>query len=142
MKRLVGYPWEAVRALELPAGNYAVFGSAPLLAWGLVTEVGDIDILATRSAWRLACRLGTPVLAPDGDRVVHLASDIDIFNGWFGLDTNAVIRRAEMMDGLPIAQLSDVGGIQTTAGPPQRQGSPRAARGVYEDPTARPKQLD
>ena len=97
-----------MRALELPPKDYAVFGSAPLLAHGLIAEVGDTDILATRSAWQLTQKLGAPVLAPSGDRMVHLASDIDIFNGWLGLDADAIIRRAELMDGLPVACLADV----------------------------------
>ena len=108
VKTLTGYPWEAVRALELIAGDYAVFGSAPLLAYGLIAEVGDIDILATRSAWRSACARRAPVTAPGGDRVIHLTGDIDIFSGWLGLDVDAIISRAETVDGLPVAQLSDV----------------------------------
>lgn len=108
MTQLSGYPWDAVRALDLPAEDYVVFGSAPLLANGLIKEVGDIDLLAIRSAWRAAQVLGIPVLAPSGDRVVHLAPDIDIFDGWLGLEAEAVIRRAELLDGLPIAHLGDV----------------------------------
>lgn len=97
-----------MRALELPTKDYAVFGSAPMLAYGFIAEVGDIDILATRSAWRTAQELGIPVLAPSGDRVVHVAPDIDIFDGWLGLNIDAVIRRAKLIDGLPVAHLSDV----------------------------------
>lgn len=108
IRTLSGPFWEAVRALELPVGDYAVFGSAPLLARGLVAEVGDIDLLATRSAWQRACLLGTPETAPGGDQVVRLGSDIDIFDGWLGLDVDAIISRAETVDGLPIAHLCDV----------------------------------
>ncbi len=97
-----------MRALGLPAEDYAIFGSAPLLAHGLIAEVGDIDIVATRSAWQLAQKLGSPAPAPGGDRVVHLAPDIDIYDGWLGLDAEAIIRRAELLDGLPVAHLSDV----------------------------------
>lgn len=107
-KILNGHLWAAVRALELPPDDYAVFGSAPMLAWGLVAEVGDIDLVATRSAWQRACRIETPETAPGGDQVVHVGSGIDIFNGWLSLDIDAVIRRAEMIDGLPVARLSDV----------------------------------
>lgn len=94
--------------LELPAGDYVIFGSAPLLARGIIAEVGDIDLLATRSAWQRACLLGTPETAPGGDRIICIDSGIDIFGGWLGLDVDAVIGRAETIDGLPIAHLSDV----------------------------------
>ena len=94
--------------LELPAGDYVIFGSAPLLARGIIAEVGDIDLLATRSAWQRACLLGTPETARGGDRVIRTDSDIDIFDGWLGLDVDAIVGRAETIDGLPIARLSDV----------------------------------
>ena len=97
-----------VRALELPQNEYVVFGSAPLLAHGLVTDIGDIDLLATGAAWQKAQKLALPKTAPGGDLIVQLTPEVAIFDGWLGLDTDAVIRRAEMWDGLPLAQLADV----------------------------------
>ena len=97
-----------MRALGLPPNAYAVFGSAPLLAHGLIAEVGNIDILAAGSAWRLAQELASPVRAPDGDRVVRLGTDLELYNGWLGLDVDASVRRAELIDGLPIARPDDV----------------------------------
>ncbi len=97
-----------MRALRLPPDAYAVFGSAPLLAHGLIAEVGDIDILAVGSAWRLAQELASPVRAPGGDRVVRLGTDLELYNGWLGLHLDAIVCRAELMDGLPIAHLDDV----------------------------------
>ena len=108
MTQLSGHPWDVVRALELPPKDHAIFGSAPMLVHGLSAEVGDIDILATRSAWRTAQELGIPILAPSGDRVVQPAPEIDIFDGWLSLDVGAIICRAEPLDGLPIAHLGDV----------------------------------
>ncbi|CAA9575709.1 MAG: hypothetical protein AVDCRST_MAG86-2155 [uncultured Truepera sp.] len=40
--------------------------------------------------------------------MVHIAPNLDIFDGWLGLDADAIICRAERIDGLPIAHLSDV----------------------------------
>ncbi len=97
-----------VRALELPQNEYVVFGSAPLLAHGLVTDIGDIDLLATGAAWQKAQTLALPKTAPGGDLIVQLTPELAIFDGWLGLDTDAVIRRAEMWNGLPLAQLADV----------------------------------
>lgn len=56
----------------------------------------------------MAQELATPVRAPNGDWVVHLGADIDVYNSWLGLDADAIIRHAERIDGLPIARLSDV----------------------------------
>lgn len=97
-----------VSAVKLPPQDYAIFGSGPLLAHGLVTHIGDIDILARGSAWLRATKLGRVETAPSGDRVVRLAADIDIFDGWLGMAEDAVIDRAVLIDGLPYADLRDV----------------------------------
>lgn len=106
--QFTGQPWDAVRALALPAGDHAVFGSAPLLAHGLIEEVGDVDLLAVRAAWAQVCSSRPPTRAPGGDEVVRLARGIEVDHGWFGLNVDAIIRRAEVWDGLPIARLEDV----------------------------------
>lgn len=102
---------EAVRALELPADHFVLFGSAPLLAHGLITEVGDIDLLAAGPAWQRAVALAAPAAptrAPGGDQRVRLADGTEVYDGWLGLDVQAILRRAERRDGLPVARLSDV----------------------------------
>ena len=106
--RLRGWPWDIVRALELSLTDYVVFGSAPLLAHGLITEIGDIDILAVGTAWRQVQTLAAVKTAPGGDGVVQVTPELSVFNGWLGLDAHAVIDRAELWDGLPVAQLDDV----------------------------------
>ena len=97
-----------VRALELPRNEYVVFGSAPLLAHGLITSIGDIDLLATGAAWQKAQTLASVETAPGGDLIVQLTPEVAVFDGWLGLDTDAIISRAEVWDGLPLAQLADV----------------------------------
>ena len=106
--QLRGFPWDAVRALELPLGEYVIFGSAPLLAHGLVTTIGDVDILATGSAWQRVQKLGVPKIAPGGDAIIQLSPELAVFDGWLGLDAAGIIRRAEVLGGLPVAQLRDV----------------------------------
>ena len=79
-----------------------------MLAHGLVAEVGDIDLLATGSAWQKAQKLARPKPAPSGDAMVQLTPEVAIFDGWLGLDVDAIISRAEVWDGLPLARLEDV----------------------------------
>ncbi len=42
----------------MPAGDWALHGSAPMLAHGLLSEIHDIDIVARGAAWEAAGRLG------------------------------------------------------------------------------------
>lgn len=108
VRQLKGWPWDAVRALELSLGAYVIFGSAPLLAHGLVSTIGDIDLLATGAAWQKAQRLASPKAAPGGDLIVQLTPELAVFNGWLGLDADAIISRAVVWDSLPLAKLGDV----------------------------------
>ena len=52
--------------------------------------------------------LGSLETAPGGDRVIHLADDTDVFDGWLDMDKDAIIDRAVKLDGLPYASLHDV----------------------------------
>ncbi len=97
-----------VSALCLPPQDYAVFGSGPLLAHGLVEHVGDVDLLARGAAWLKATTLGSLETAPDGDRIIRLADGVDVFDGWLDMDTDAIIDRAVLINGLPFASLHDV----------------------------------
>ena len=38
----------------------------------------------------------------------RLGTDLELYNGWLGLDVDASVRRAELIDGLPIARPDDV----------------------------------
>ena len=114
-----GCPWDEVRALELPVTDYVIFGSAPLLAHGLVAQIGDIDLLARRSAWAQALKFSQPERAPNGDSVIHASPALDIYNGWLGLDVDGIIRRSALIDGLPIAALSDVAVYKRILGRPK-----------------------
>ena len=96
-----------VRALELPGAGWAVFGSGPMLAHGLIPDVGDLDLVATGAAWARALELGPAETGPGGDRVVRLGR-IELFDGWMGLELGALLERAELLYGLRWASLRDV----------------------------------
>jgi hypothetical protein len=96
-----------VLRLELPPHDYVLFGSSPLLAHGLIENVNDVDILARGSAWHHAQTVAKAELAPMGEWRVSL-EDIEIYNAWLGMDVDAIIDRANVINGLPFADLSDV----------------------------------
>jgi hypothetical protein len=98
---------QKVCALELPADDYVLFGSLPLLLHGLIDSVNDIDILARGKAWQHAQTLSQAELAPMGEWRVTLA-DIEIYNAWLGMDVDAIIARAKVIEDLPYADLRDV----------------------------------
>ena len=104
-----GSLFEKLRALRLPASEYAIFGSGPLVAHGLLGEVRDIDLVARGAAWRRAAELGLTQLGTEGDPVVRLEDGrIEVFGGWMGWDIGALIDGAQRIDGLPFARLEDV----------------------------------
>jgi hypothetical protein len=96
-----------VTNLALPKDNYVLFGSLPMLAHGLVTDVNDIDILATNTAWTYAQTLGPVMVSPKGFDLIQL-EHVEIFNEWMGLNIESIFARAVMLHGLPFASLEDV----------------------------------
>jgi hypothetical protein len=96
-----------VSALKLPANDYVLFGSLPLLAYGLLDTVNDIDILARGKAWEQAQTFAKAELAPLGEWRVSFG-DIEIYNAWLGMNVDAIIDKAVVINGLPYAGLRDV----------------------------------
>ena len=109
-----------LKALGLPTEDYAVFGSGPLAVRGLIVEARDLDVVVRGAAWERMTRLGSVQLAPGGYPVVRLESGaIEIFGGWLGWDIQAIIDRAEVIDGLPFARLEDVWAFKRSYGRPK-----------------------
>ncbi len=94
-------------ALGLPVGHYAVHASGVLLAHGLIDEAGDLDVVARGPAWERARTLG-PARAGRCDRVIPVAPDIEVFDGWLGADVDALIAAATWVGGLPCVPLEEV----------------------------------
>jgi hypothetical protein len=119
LSRLLG----EVRALGLPAGNFVLFGSAPLLVRGIVPPTGDVDVLARGPAWEAARALGPTVRLPHyGVDVVRLLDGrIEIGTVWGigNVDVDDLIDSAEDIDGLPFAGLAHVRAYKDLAGRPK-----------------------
>lgn len=121
---------EKVTALCLPAGDYAVFGSGPLLAHGLVRSVNDVDVLARGAAWEAAKGLGDAVAGEMGDPVVRLGGgEVEIFGGWLGMDADGIVEGARTVRGLRFARLEDVLAFKRMLGRPKDREHVRLIEG-------------
>lgn len=99
-------------SLALPAADYVVTGSGPLLAHGLRTVERDLDIVARGDAWKAALRLGEPAvpLSGYGCLVPLFGGDIEVFDRWLpgSPGPDAMIEAAEWVEGIPFTPLGDV----------------------------------
>ncbi|MCX4674958.1 hypothetical protein OG413_06390 [Streptomyces sp. NBC_01433] len=99
-------------SLGLARGDFVVAGSGPLLAHGLRSSVGDLDIVARGSAWKRAIELADPVPAPSGHGQMVLLFDggLEIFDRWLpgSAGPDELIDGAEWVQGLPFCPLREV----------------------------------
>jgi hypothetical protein len=99
-------------AFDWDRDDFVIFGSAPLLAHGLRRSIRDLDVVARGAAWRRASELGVPAVGTiSGDPVVHLCGDrIQVAQEWIAKawNTDDLIDRAEIIQGLRFARLADV----------------------------------
>ena len=98
--------------LNLPITDYAITGSGPLYAHGLIPLLeNDIDIIARNKAWVKSLNYKNPKTGELGDLIINLFNDrIQIFNEWsYSNETvNEIIDNAEMHGGYPFASLNHV----------------------------------
>ena len=108
-----------VRDLGVPLDQVILAGSVPLLAHGVIDEVGDVDLVASGEAWdALAAR--APVSEGErGDRVIDLPGDVQAFSGWHGEAAQSVGARASQVDGLWVASIADVVAYKRRLGRPK-----------------------
>lgn len=109
-----------LRRLGLPPGDYAIFGSGPLLVRGIIESVGDIDVICRGAAWERARSVGTVRhLAKYGVDVVELFDGEVSFGTHWGIgdfDIDELIDTAEHIDGLPFVRLEHVEAYKRLAG--------------------------
>lgn len=101
-------------SLPLDRDDFVIFGSGPLLARGIRSEISDLDVVVRKSAWDRAVRISRPstgdisgaptrcLETPHG-RIEF--SQKWIFDGW---DTEDLIARSEIIGGLRFAPVDDV----------------------------------
>ncbi|MGH3375329.1 MAG: hypothetical protein ACRDP6_11365, partial [Actinoallomurus sp.] len=103
---------DAVRSLDLPADQYAVFGSGPLVVRGL-RDGADIDLVVTHALYARLRDTQEWVVRPRDDGGETLArDDFDVmerleFPRYVG-DVPAMIAGAERIDGVPFVALPEL----------------------------------
>ena len=103
---------DRLRTLALPVGDYAVFGSGPLIVRGIVEAANDLDVISRGRAWERALQLGDLVYLEEHDVEVLSLNDgaITVGTSWaYGeFDIDQLIDTAETIDGLPFVRLEHV----------------------------------
>lgn len=121
----------AVRDLHLPIGDYAIFGSGPLIVRGIVEATNDLDVICRGRAWEAVQQVGHATTFDDGNPCVHLLDGRLTFGitwkyGRFNLDD--LIDTAEVIDGLPFVRLEHVVGYKEAADRPKDRAHLAALR--------------
>lgn len=100
--------FDELRRLELPTGQYAVFGSGPMGVRGL-REIGDVDVIASPA---LFAKLATKYSAEDHEHGLHKIQigRVEILDGWYPKvgEVDELIASAEIIEGLQFVQLDKV----------------------------------
>jgi hypothetical protein len=109
---LIGGLWQLMGKYELDPRDFVIFGSGPLLAHGLRTEIEDLDVVARGEVWDRVVEFGEAGAGEvNGARLAVFQDGLIQFSrGWISerWDADALIDRAEMIEGLPFAPLADV----------------------------------
>jgi predicted nucleotidyltransferase len=103
--------FDLLRSLKLPIGDFAVFGSGPLIVRGIIEATNDLDVISRGAAWERGLEVGELVTLPDGARIVScFGGDVTIGRSWaYGdVDIDQLIDTAEGFDGLPFVRLEHV----------------------------------
>lgn len=132
-----------LRALDLPADDYVVFGSGPLLAHGLRIQLGDLDVVARRAAWQRLTSMGRVIPAPSGHGQM-VRFQIEATDRWLpGFDTDDLIDRAERHLGIPFVPLAEVRRSKRLTNRPKDHRDlaliNAAARPIYPQPEGGPQ---
>lgn len=102
--------FEQVKALDLPIGHFAIFGSGPMAIRGLRAS-GDADLLVTKALFdEYAAKPDWQALSKDCGAEVLQRGAIEMIHQWRPgeWDTDRLIAEAEMIDGLPCVRLAEV----------------------------------
>ncbi len=100
---------DELRALNLPANQFAVFGSGPMAVHGL-REVDDLDLIVKSALWE-KLKQKYPLQPPrqSGEGYLQVGK-IEIWSDWLPWyeDVTPLIDEAELIDGIRFVKLERV----------------------------------
>jgi len=113
---------EKVKALQLPQGEYIVFGSCPLAVAGL-REANDVDMLVSKKLLKeLEQRCWQQITKASDDKPfthdVFEAHDAWDFDG-YSRTLEQLLATADIVDGIPFASLAEVRAWKEASGRPK-----------------------
>ena len=104
--------FDRVKRLNLPVGDFAIFGSGPLIVRGIIPASNDLDIICRGQAWERVKAIGELEYLSKYDVTVVTMCDGRLTFGtkWAigEFDIDELIDGAEEIDGLPFVRLEHV----------------------------------
>ncbi len=104
--------FESLKRMQIPEGDFAVFGSGPLIVRGIIPVTNDLDIVCRGAAWDMVKKSGTLQINDDYDVeiVTFFDGQLTFGNRWGigNFDVDILIDGAECIDGVPFVQLKHV----------------------------------
>lgn len=104
--------FQSLAELHLSPDDFAIAGSGPLFAHGLIDDLGDLDVVCRKDAWATVCKLGEVTDAPlfGIQRVLLFNNTLEFLNGWFPeiWTTDEIIDNADLIQGIRFVPLSVV----------------------------------
>ncbi len=97
---------QRIAELNLDKDSYIVVGSGILGALG-IRESSDIDLVVTEDVYQRIKKLGWKK-ALWGDHIVFQQDVFDIGNDWYGERVEDLLKRAQVIDGVPYLSVDDV----------------------------------
>ena len=101
-----------VKRLNLPIGDYAIFGSGPLIVRGVIAASNDLDIICRGAAWEQAKSIGTiEFLEEYNVTIATICAGRISFGTQWGIgafDIDDLIDEADQINGLPFVRLRHV----------------------------------
>ena len=104
--------FDRVKSLNLPAGDFAIFGSGPLIVRGIIPASNDLDIICRGQAWERVKAIGElEYLSKYDVTIVTMCGGRLTFGSKWAIgefDIDELIDGAEEIDGLPFVRLEHV----------------------------------
>jgi len=97
-------------SLNLPTDDYAIFGSGPLYAHGIIKNPRDIDVIARGEAWKKTLKFCNPQKLPLDNSVKLFDGKVEVMNVWMSgkWDINKLIDTAEIVEDIRFVNLKTV----------------------------------